>query len=129
MQRKQTTQCKPPGSRPLGCAPLLGKDILTATFEDNRPCVQSGLCPYVRFECRRHHTWRAVAGAAACFFCPQCAAMDKDASLLSQGQEGFVPAGTRKRHTLEDVHAVAAQKGGTCLSTEYRGLRVRLIPC
>ncbi|KAG5176155.1 hypothetical protein JKP88DRAFT_336389 [Tribonema minus] len=108
--------CRPTGTRPLGCAPLLQHHFPPPrTCTDDAmmtplPCVESGVCPFVRFECPRGHTWKAVAGAPACFFCPQCSAAEV------RGRRA------RRRLSLASLAELAAARGGECVSAEYRGL-------
>ncbi|WJN78176.1 hypothetical protein OH687_15205 [Burkholderia anthina] len=61
-----------------------------------------------RFRCARGHEWTTwghlVLGGAWCRHCANLA----------------------KRRTIEDMQAIAAERGGRCLSTEYHGNRVKL---
>lgn len=61
-----------------------------------------------RFRCARGHEWTTwghlVLGGAWCWHCANLA----------------------KRRTIEDMQAIAAERGGRCLSTEYHGNRVKL---
>jgi hypothetical protein len=145
--------CRPAGTRPLGCAPLLGGDVVRGSVQtkgiggDPLPCVDCGECPFVTFECKRQHTWKAVAGAPACFFCPECAAAGiagvqrSDYSSTSSSRpnsSGMAGSSSsrsgnttsystkRRRHTLVSMQEMAAQRGGECLSTEYKGLMVSI---
>ncbi|CAN0343403.1 unnamed protein product, partial [Discosporangium mesarthrocarpum] len=48
------------------------------------------------------HLWNAEPGKPTCFFCPICA--------------------DSRKHSLQRFRDLATQRGGTCLSTAYKGV-------
>lgn len=61
------------------------------------------------FRCAAGHEWLAIASQVWLgHWCRQCANL-------------------KRRHTIEDMQDLAAMRGGLCLSTEYRGRRVKLM--
>ena len=60
------------------------------------------------FECSKGHRWKASGQMVVHgHWCPQC-------------------AGIARRLTLESMQEIARERGGLCLSTEYRGVHIKL---
>lgn len=82
------------------------------------------------WECREGHVWRTAPLIIKYnkTWCPVCA-VNKYSNTLSESALGDVqiPAGVlklrgRPRLTLEDAQALAKERGGKCLSTEYMNM-------
>ncbi len=93
-------QRDPNGLQRLQAAALPGGQLLSTEYRLTNSKY--------RFRCASGHEWATwghiVLGGAWCWHCANLA----------------------KRRTVEDMQAVAAARGGRCLSTEYHGNRVKL---
>jgi hypothetical protein len=68
-----------------------------------------GSATLIRWRCAAGHEWETKAGTVRRgTWCAKC-------------------AGRRQRYTLEDMRAVAEERGGRCLSRAYRGSGVKLL--
>lgn len=67
---------------------------------------------HLEWRCSEGHKWKATPNNVLMgYWCRIC---------------GHNNAGLKRRFTIEDVHEVAKQKGGKCLSTEYKGVQEHL---
>jgi len=70
--------------------------------------VYVGAVEKYRFRCADGHEWSAIASQIWLgHWCPRCAKI-------------------KQRSTIEQMQAIAAERGGMCLSTEYEGRHVKL---
>lgn len=84
-------------------------------FGYESPRASSSTPPIIRYRCAKGHIVRTFLGSPACRVCPNCR-LDAGTSSTTRG----------KKLTMCNIRALAAEKNGTLVSTEYLNARTPL---
>lgn len=69
----------------------------------------------LRWQCKHGHQWEATPGAIRIGrWCPKC------------GRQRITAANAARKPTINDVRKIAQDRGGKCLSTQYRDNKTKL---